>query len=161
MVGIKRKADDDHKELVISNVEFCMLQFYKSQFEAAQTRIQQQQRQIKKTKRESDHKDARIRELVNTNVDYLTEIHSQSQLLGQQQEQLHHAVTQRDEATTRLWKAEARNIQFNVAVDRLLVNHPEIDDEERQTFEDIGVNSYIHTYDSDESTEPDTTLYMI
>lgn len=57
-INNKRKADDnEHKTLVIENLEFCMLQFYKSQFEAAQGRIHAMERANKKLKRDNDHKD--------------------------------------------------------------------------------------------------------
>lgn len=53
--GNKRSADSEHKELVITNVEFAMLMFYKSQWEAQQQLTQQAVHTAKKLKRECDH----------------------------------------------------------------------------------------------------------
>lgn len=74
----------DHEELVITNLEFCMLQFYKSQFEAAQTRIEQQQHALKKLKREKDHVTMALRRtqnvLLTTRGDLATEQETNSRL---------------------------------------------------------------------------------
>lgn len=60
----------DHKQLTISNVEFCMMNFYKLQWESQQRRtkralncIEKNNKTIKRQKRELDHRDAAIRVL--------------------------------------------------------------------------------------------------
>lgn len=78
LTGTKRKADsiseDLHKDLVIANVEFCMMQFYKSQWEAQLKRTQDLLKENKKLKRENQHLQTSVTSLTNQTIDLTVDI---------------------------------------------------------------------------------------
>ena len=138
---IKRTAqdmEDEHKDIVISNVEFCIMQFYKSQFEAAQERIAQLTKTNKKQKRELDHRDFQLRQL-NGQQDALlatnTQLAQSCVQLRQTNENLQTMLlqtqTMRDTYERSLYKCELTNLKFMSKIEKMFLQHPELDHEYR------------------------------
>jgi len=160
----KRSHDDDeHKDIVIENVEFCMMQFYKSQFEAAQARIASQQKQLKKQKRELEHKDATIRieraeaaELNEQLEHTIAERDYSYEQLSETQDALHVAIIAKDSTAILLTKCEDRFMNTMTAIQNHFANHPELPVDDFRPF--ITAIEPSAGYDSDEETEPDFEL---
>jgi len=70
----ERMNKRSHDKLVISNVEFCMMQFYKSQWEAQQIQNMKLERALKRAKQEIGYVEQRNSHLASTVIDLQVEL---------------------------------------------------------------------------------------
>lgn len=164
----KRPHDDEqeHKDIVIENVEFCMLQFYKMNFEAAQLKIANMERQLKKQKREIDHRGAVIRVTqerlheARLDINHITE---SNEMLHEQLAQANNERVIMDNARS---CAEHCNLKFMDLIEDIMRSHPQALDEYGDRAEAIaqfGLDTrlqagipLVHNLFDDEETESES-----
>lgn len=113
------------------------MQFYKSQWEAQQQRTQLCERQLKKAKRELDHKDAQLRESRNFTQELLLDIHAE-QVANQDFQSRLLQVTQANSVLEHhSFSQESTIMRFMEVIDSMMKDHPEINEEYSNQFSSI------------------------
>lgn len=156
-----KREREEHKEIIISNVEFCMMQYYKEQTEAWQIKNIFTQRKLKKQRQEITQQHLQIGNLQNQALangvlieDQQLEINEQQAIIAQYQDMLHHRIQMHSKAETELYKCHELFCE-------LLRAHPELEQEWSTKLEEaVPLNTTETMYDSDEETEPDTDILI-
>lgn len=164
-----REEEEEHKTIKIENVEFCMLQFYKSQFEAAQERIAVYERESKKMRRELAHtqevvhqQHLQIQDLQETNEMLATERDYAEDQLDMEQAEHHMANLELENKSILLAKSEDRFITLMNAVQQLFAAHPELPEDAAQNINDAMGHHFEANPDiSDDETESDVDMEEI
>lgn len=171
LTGNKRSMEEEHKNIVINNVEFCMLQFYKMQYESAQDRMQAQDRQIKKIKRELAHHQDVVHNQLATIRDQQFNIETIEIELGGERLHNNMLIAQRESAEHRLRNEEAAHLRTLAVLGDIMQQNPEL----REQYKDrIKANIQQNIRDNmnimeaflspeeidEEATEPDDTHYQ-
>lgn len=141
-----------------------MMQFYKSQFEAAQQRIAVYEREAKKMKRELAHTQEIVhqqhmlnRDLEETNEQLTVERDYAEDQYDTILQDLHINELELENKSILLKKTEDRMINLMTAVQKHFADHPELPEEAHQPFIDAMGPTY--TIDiSDDETEPDEDI---
>lgn len=152
----KRKADDEHKDIVISNVEFCMMQFYKNQTEAWQARNTRQQRKMRKLEQDLHVSNVHNASLLSQNLQQASYIGDLQDDVNHQQETIHtyqHLLAARSQAHA---KAESELYACHELFCELLRDHPELEDFwQDRLAQAVPLNSAESISDTDsEATQP-------
>lgn len=133
-----------------------MLQFYKMQFEHAQAKIAQLERETKKQKRELQHEQSVIHNLIQERVDLMADLHMERDENLRQTDYIaaQHLVMMHKENQF----IKVRNVKDALVghISRFAAGHPE--NEQLQTLEEIATIEEAN-YDSDE-TEPDLDMEL-
>jgi len=131
----KRKADDEaeHKQVVISNVEFAMMQFYKSQWEAQQAFTQQLSNENKRLKRDCDHLTVVRNQMRQQIIDLQTDVSDLRDI-----NQWNSAQLQSTKLQLRIADEEIDNLHFQLNLARYAIQRgtPILGDEDTEPDED-------------------------
>ena len=158
--------ESEHKQLVIANVEFCMLQFYRSQSEAAKRRLDAKTIELEEEKRE--HKRTRLsfhHQLAVTRFtqNELLDARSRIEALNGVVENMSDMIDNKDKELIKEKRQHDAsmhsNLRFMDLISRMIAMHPELDEE--WDFSEEAANiaqerlDAIHEIDEETDTEPE------
>nr|QXP07821.1 MAG: hypothetical protein [Arizlama virus] len=174
--GKRQDREADHKDIVISNVEFCMMQFYKMQWETQQHQNQQLERENKRIKRDAAHYQAVIHQLHEDTHGLEWELeraHSHEAMLTTNIRYLQQRLTI---TQNRQHAAEDGHLKTLRVIGRIFRDHPEIEEQNYQEeltanlLADLNHQDDLNTqelneldlvFDDGEETEPDENLQQL
>nr|WPR18667.1 MAG: hypothetical protein [Chemarfal virus 53] len=133
-IAMKRSREDEdaHQELTVSNVEFCMMQFYKMQWESQQAENERLRQVCKKLKRDNDHctvvRNQMANDIVNLEID-VGDLRDLNEFLTGSLQSANNQV--------RLLKESLENAEFQIQMLKWdQVTQPAVSDEETEDEEE-------------------------
>ena len=118
-----------------------MLQFYKMNFEAAQSRIGLLERQLKKAKREAQHQQAQVHQLTQVNRALQFDFDTQQIQLGGEMLHSQTLLNQRDVFESRLHSEEEAHTGTMTILGDVLRDHPELASDYEERIRDHFINN--------------------